>query len=74
LELVSAQTSVEGVVKEVLIVVPIDEAIVQGGTEGGEDDQREGDRNQPGATVVGRQRPPTPPRLPTGDSGGDRVP
>ena len=39
LHLGCAQTTEIGVVEEVLIVVPIDEAVVQGGDEGGDDDQ-----------------------------------
>ena len=49
LHLGQPQTTEIGVVEEVLIVVPIDEAVVQGGDEGGENDQGQRNRNQPGA-------------------------
>ena len=70
LHLGQPQSTVIGVVEEVLIVVPIDEAVVQGGDEGGDDDQGERNRNQPGAPVPARQRLPAPPGVLTPDQGG----
>ena len=55
-----SQTTVIGIVEEVLIVVPLDEAVFQGGDEGGDDDQGERNRDQPGSPVPNRQRFPTP--------------
>ena len=56
LQLRNAETAVVGVVQEVRLVVPVDETVLQAGDEGGDHDQGERNRNQPGAAVRGRQR------------------
>ena len=71
LHVVHAEPTVKGVLEEVLIVVPIDKAVVHSGDEGGEDDERDRDCNQPDAPVPARHWRPTPAGILTPDQCGN---
>jgi hypothetical protein len=68
-----AQSLEMGVVEEILVVVPCDEAVAQGGDEGGDDQYGNRNRNQPGPPIPGRQRFLAPPAQMVAIGGGARL-